>query len=77
MVLNEVREGDLEKKKAKHGDAPCRPALKRFKHENHEFEASLSCTVSTRPEGAYGKTLFQKLRGGKTGGGCRSLTCVA
>lgn len=26
MVLNEVREGDLEKKKAKHGDAPCRPS---------------------------------------------------
>lgn len=56
---------------------PVDPALKRFKHENHEFEASLSCTVSTRPEGAYSKTLFQKLRGGKTGGGCRSLTCVA
>lgn len=55
---------------------PVDPALKRFKHENHEFEASLSCTVSTRPDGAYSKTLFQKLRR-KDRWRLRSLTCVA
>lgn len=41
---------------------PVDPALKRFKHEYHEFEASLSCIVSTRPDRAHSKTVSKAER---------------